>query len=237
MLSLSLAELEKWNWEEIACDLSIRGYAHIRHAIDPGVCAALKNLSANEQVFRRRIDMARYRFGVGEYAYFADPLPEWVAIVRCRLYAALVPLANRMMADLGRPMRYPESFQKFQDQCRSAGQTKPTPLLLHYRAGGFNCLHRDLYGPTVFPLQAMVLLSHKDHDFTGGEFILLEQRPRQQSRATAVTPDCGDLVIFPVSERPVSGRRGPVRATVRHGVSLVHSGERWALGLMFHDAQ
>jgi hypothetical protein len=181
--------------------------------------------------------MARHRFGEGEYRYFARPLPPLVEALRRGLYARLAPLANRLVADLGRPERYPAGLRAFLARCRAAGQTRPTPLLLHYVAGGCNRLHQDLYGELAFPLQGTVLLSRPGADFTGGEFLLLESRPRQQSLGEAIALAQGELVVFPVYERPVRGTRGVLRAGVRHGVSRIHAGERFALGVIFHDAR
>ena len=180
--------------------------------------------------------MARYNFGQGEYSYFAEPLPEVVAHLRRHLYPFLVPIANHMMEVMNQPQRYPPTLVAFRKQCRLQGQTQPTPLLLRYEAGGFNCLHRDLYGPTLFPLQAMIMLSQPGEDFQGGEFLLVENRPRQQARGIALNPDQGDLIIFPVADRPVQGKRGILRASMRHGVSPVTWGQRWVLGIIFHDA-
>ncbi len=181
--------------------------------------------------------MESFNFGLGEYAYFAEPLPKVVQHLRTQLYAYLAPIANRMMRELRLKHVYPPTLNQFRKRCQAVGQTKPTPLMLYYEADGFNCLHRDLYGPTVFPLQAMVMLSQKNEEFEGGEFILVENRPRQQSRATVLTPNLGDLIIFPVSDRPVPGKRGMLRASMRHGVSRIKKGQRWALGIIFHDAK
>ncbi len=181
--------------------------------------------------------MARYQFGQGEYSYFAYPLPVLVSHLRTRLYTHLAPIANRMMETMNRSQQYPSTLAAFQKECRRQGQTQPTPLLLRYHSGDFNCLHRDLYGPTHFPLQAMVMLSQKGHEFEGGEFVLVENRPRQQASATVFTPDLGDLLIFPVHERPLQGKRGYVRASMRHGVSPLKTGHRHVLGIIFHDAK
>ncbi len=181
--------------------------------------------------------MARHRFGEGEYRYFGRPLPPLVETLRRTLYARLAPIANRMMEALSRPERYPPSLRAFLARCREAGQTRPTPLLLRYEAGGTNRLHQDLYGALAFPLQVTVLLSRPGRDFEGGEFLLLESRPRQQSLGEAIALAQGELVLFPVRERPVPGARATLRAAVRHGVSRVRSGERFALGVIFHDAR
>ncbi len=181
--------------------------------------------------------MARYNFGQGEYSYFAYPLPALVSQLRTHLYTHLAPIANRMMDRLNRAQRYPATLAAFQKECRRQGQTQPTPLLLRYHRGDFNCLHRDLYGPTLFPLQAMVMLSRKGQEFEGGEFVLVENRPRQQARVVAFNPDLGDLIIFPVHERPVQGKRAYIRASMRHGVSPVKTGQRYVLGVIFHEAK
>ena len=180
--------------------------------------------------------MARHRFGVGGYGYFAEPLPPLVADLRAALYGHLAPIATRMAADLGAATRYPAEHAAYRRLCHAAGQTKPTPLLLHYETGGYNCLHRDLYGPLVFPLQAVVMLSRPGVDYGGGEFLLVENQPRQQARGEAIQPDQGEMLIFPVFERPVAGARGWRRAAMRHGVSRLRWGERYTLGLIFHDA-
>jgi hypothetical protein len=181
--------------------------------------------------------MERYQFGHGEYSYFAAPLPKIVETLRQVLYKHLAQLANYMVESMGGAPTYPKTLSQFLKICHANGQVRPTPLMLRYEAGGFNCLHRDLYGPTVFPLQTMVMLSQQGKDFKGGEFVLVENRPRKQSRATVLNPQQGEMIIFPVSKRPVQGKRGILRATMRHGVSPIQSGHRWTLGIIFHDAQ
>ncbi|HJQ82783.1 MAG TPA: 2OG-Fe(II) oxygenase [Candidatus Binatia bacterium] len=180
--------------------------------------------------------MARYRFGVGEYKYFAAPLPAAVAALRTHVYRRLAPIANRWMTALGAADRYPPDLAAYLARCAAAGQERPTPLLLHYRAGGYNCLHQDLYGALAFPLQLTCVLSQVGEDFRGGELLLVEQRPRAQSRGDAIVLQRGEAVIFPTRHRPVRGVRGVYRATVRHGVSRLHAGERTSLGIIFHDA-
>ena len=229
--------LDTLDWNAIKENLTSLGYAHVAHVVEPAACGDLITLYDDNRAFRSRIVMERYNFGIGGYSYFSEPLPRLVADLRTQLYERLVPLANDMMKVMGLPYRYPNTLQQFRQRCYAAGQTHPTPLLLRYEAGGFNCLHRDLYGRTVFPLQAMVMLSQRGRDFEGGEFVLVENRPRQQSRAMVLTPDLGDLIIFPVSERPIDGKRGILRAMMRHGVSRITSGQRWALGIIFHDAK
>ena len=233
----SLPDLHTLDWISIQDALLSTGWAHVPRFVEPSQCRLLIELYDQDRLFRSRIDMARYHFGQGEYSYFSDPLPSMVAYLRTRLYAHLAPVANRMMKMMNQPSRYPLSLAAFRKACQRQGQTQPTTLLLHYEAGGFNCLHRDIYGPTMFPLQAMVMLSQHGKDFEGGEFILVENRPRQQARATVIKPERGDLVIFTVSDRPVPGKRGFLRASMRHGVSPITVGQRWVLGIIFHDAK
>jgi hypothetical protein len=203
----------------------------------PQACRAVAATYGLDELFRSRVVMARHGFGSGEYQYFAYPLPDLVAKLRHALYPPLARMANRWNAALGIDMRYPDEHAAFLVRCHRAGQTRPTPLLLHYGAGDYNCLHQDLYGEQVFPLQVAILLSVPGYDFTGGEFVLTEQRPRRQSRAEVVPLCQGDGVVFPVHHRPVQGTRGMYRVTMRHGVSRVRSGQRYTLGIIFHDAQ
>jgi uncharacterized protein len=181
--------------------------------------------------------MARHRFGEGDYRYFAAPLPAVVQTLREDLYARLAPIANAWSARLGEEAALPGELAEYERRCRAAGQTRPTPLLLHYTAGGYNCLHQDLYGALAFPLQVTVLLSDPERDFTGGELLLVEQRPRMQSRGEVIALARGEGVVFPCRSRPVRGARGDYRVGIRHGVSRIHSGERFALGIIFHDAR
>ena len=225
------------DWAAIERRLDERGYATTPALLGATECARLARLFADDGRFRSRIDMARYRFGEGEYKYFSAPLPPLVAALRAHLYARLVPLANRWQAALGEPTRYPPALATYLARCAAAGQHRPTPLLLRYTAGGYNCLHQDLYGALAFPLQVTVLLSRVGRDYTGGEFLLVEQRPRAQSRGDAVVLAQGEAVVFANRHRPVAGRRGAYRATVRHGVSRLHTGERMSLGVIFHDAE
>ncbi len=225
------------DWPRIATDLDAYGCAVVQAVLSPLECVALAEIYAVDERFRSRIVMARHGFGRGEYKYFAHPLPDIVASLRGALYPPLARIANRWNAALGIEVRYPQEHMAFLERCHRAGQTRPTPLLLHYGEGDYNCLHQDLYGEHVFPLQATFLLSVPGQDFTGGEFVLMEQRPRQQSRAEVVPLSQGDGVIFPVHHRPVRGTRGPYRVTLRHGVSRVRSGQRQTLGIIFHDAQ
>jgi uncharacterized protein len=224
-------------WEAIGAELDARGFATTGPVLDAAECVELAALYGEESRFRSRVDMARYRFGVGEYKYFAAPLPEPVAALRESLYAQLAPIANRWMVRLGARERYPAALAGLARLCARHGQSKPTPLLLHYTAGGYNCLHQDLYGAVAFPLQATVLLSEPTVDFSGGEFLLVEQRPRSQSAGHVVPLRRGEAVLFATRHRPAPGVRGWYRAQLRHGVSEVRSGERYTLGVIFHDAE
>jgi hypothetical protein len=232
-LSRRIAALD---WTSIGAALENDGYARAAQVLSGEDCRALIAMYGQDERFRSRVDMARHRFGQGDYAYFAAPLPRVVAILRRELYRRLAPLANRMAEALGRPADYPRDLAAYTKLCHGAGQTRPTPLLLRYEKGGYNRLHRDLYGTLAFPLQVTILLSRPDTDFTGGEFLLLEDRPRQQARADAIALAQGEMIVFPVRERPVRSNDRFVRAVMRHGVSRVRSGRRYALGVIFHDA-
>jgi len=229
--------LARLDWAEIERSLDERGYATTPPLLEPGECAELIDLFAEERCFRSRIDMARHRFGLGEYKYFAEPLPRTVAALRVHAYRRLAPIANRWAERLGLPERYPRDLGDYLARCAGSGQTRPTPLLLHYAAGGYNCLHQDLYGALSFPLQLTCVLSQRGTDYTGGEILLVEQRPRAQSRGEVIALDRGEAVIFPNRYRPSSGPRGIHRATLRHGVSRVRSGQRTSLGIIFHNAE
>jgi uncharacterized protein len=222
--------------EDLSQALDRAGFAVLPGLLSPEECDELAALYDDGRRFRSRVVMARHGFGRGEYQYFANPLPPKVTALRRAFYPVLVPTANRWMEALGRSDRYPEVLARFLARCHEAGQTLPTPLLLRYGPGDFNCLHQDLYGPLVFPLQVTVLLSRPGTDFTGGEFVLTHQRPRMQSRADVVLLQQGDAVLFAVNERPVQGTRRISRQRVRHGVSEVRSGRRHTLGIIFHDA-
>jgi hypothetical protein len=225
------------DWPRLADDLDAHACAIAPSLLGPDECQALVETYAVEARFRRRIVMVQHGFGRGEYQYFAYPLPDVVAELRTALYSWLATIANRWNESMGIPVRYPDEHAAFLERCHRAGQTRPTPLLLRYGAGDYNCLHQDLYGEHVFPLQVTVLLSAPGRDFTGGEFVLVEQRPRRQSRVEVVALGQGDAVIFPVRHRPVPGARGTYRGNLRHGVSRVRSGHRHAAGIIFHDAQ
>ncbi len=218
-----------------AAELAANGYTTLR-VLDPKTCRALAALYDDETRFRSRVVMERHNFGRGEYKYLAYPLPEPVAELRTALYPPLATIANEWGAALNELGRFPPTLDGFIAECHAAGQTKPTPLLLRYGEDDFNCLHQDLYGPLVFPLQLTVLLSAPGEDFSGGEFVLVEQRPRAQSRPAVVPLSQGEAVIFPVHHRPARGTRGVYRVTMRHGVSRVTSGTRQTLGIIFHDA-
>jgi uncharacterized protein len=224
------------DWARVAHDLDTQGNAVLERLIDAQDCAMLAALYDVPDLHRSRVVMARHGFGRGEYKYFAYPLPAVVDELRTVLYRQLAPVANRWNEALGQEARFPAEHPAYLDRCHAAGQRQPTPLLLRYGAGDYNCLHQDLYGEHVFPLQVAVLLSRPGRDFTGGEFVLTEQRPRMQSRAEVVPLAQGDAVVFAVSQRPVRGSHGVYRVRMRHGISRVRSGHRHTLGLIFHDA-
>jgi hypothetical protein len=217
-------------------ELITTGSLVARHVITPTQCDALVALYASPANFRSRVIMARHGFGQGEYQYFSYPLPELVQQLRTALYPLLVPIANRWNEAMGIAVRYPPEYAGFLARCHAAGQTRPTPLLLQYAQGDYNCLHQDLYGEHVFPIQATVLLSQPGRDFSGGEFVMTEQRPRMQSRPEVLPLEQGDAAIFAVHHRPVQGSKGIYRVNMRHGVSRLRSGHRHTLGLIFHDA-
>jgi uncharacterized protein len=225
------------DWARIGNDLAAHGCAVIGPLLSQEQCESLAELYAQEAPFRSRVIMARHGFGRGEYKYFAYPLPELVASLRTQLYPPLAAIANRWNELTGVDLRYPKAHAAYLARCKQAGQGKPTPLLLQYGEGDYNCLHQDIYGEHVFPLQATVLLSQPGKGFTGGEFVLTERRPRMQSRAEVVPLRQGEAVIFPVHHRPVQGTKGIYRVNMRHGVSRLRSGRRHTLGVIFHDAK
>ena len=231
------ARVAALDWAGIAAELDARGCAVAPAILAPADCAALVESYASDALFRSRVIMARHGFGRGEYKYFAAPVPEPVATLRTAFYPYLAEVANRWNEEMGVATRYPREHWTYLARCHEAGQTRPTPLLLKYEPGDYNCLHQDIYGEHVFPLQLTVLLSRPVTDFAGGEFVLTEQRPRMQSRAEVVPIEQGDAVIFPVHHRPVRGSRGVYRVNMRHGVSRVRSGHRYTLGVIFHDAR
>ncbi len=224
------------DWHDVSASLDERGYAITPPLLDAEECRQLAALYSREDAFRSRVVMQRHAFGRGEYKYLCYPLPRTVEGLRKAIYPHLAPIANRWRERLHEEGRFPPSLAAYLAECHAAGQERPTPLLLKYEAGDYNCLHQDLYGDLVFPLQLTVLLSAPEEDFTGGEFLLVEQRPRAQSKGEVVPLRQGEAVIFPVHHRPVEGTRGPYRVTMRHGVSRLRSGHRYTLGIIFHDA-
>ena len=224
------------DWNRVARDLDAAGNAMLEGLLSPDECRSLAGLYPVDDIFRSRIVMARHGFGRGEYKYFSYPLPEIIARLRTALYPRLAPIGNRWNEALGIDVRYPAEHVDFITRCHEAGQRKPTPLLLQYQADDFNCLHQDVYGEHVFPLQVAILLSQPGRDFAGGEFVMTEQRPRMQSRAEVVPLRQGDAVVFTVRNRPVQGIRGIYRVNLRHGVSRIRSGHRHTVGIIFHDA-
>ncbi len=230
-------QIENLDWPRIEHDLRDYGCATTGAVLTPAECLALASSYADERAFRARIVMARHGFGRGEYKYLAYPLPPVIAGLRTALYRRFAPTANAWATALGRPASFPPEHDAFLAQCHAAGQTRPTPLLLQYGEGDYNCLHQDLYGDLHFPLQVAFLLSRPGEDFTGGEFVLTEQRPRMQSRAEVVALQQGEGVVFAVNQRPVQGTSGVYRVTMRHGVSRVRTGQRHTLGIIFHDAR
>ena len=224
------------DWARVSQDLDGQGSAVLERLLTPEECQAIAALYPDDALFRSRVVMARHGFGRGEYQYFGYPLPEIIGGLRTALYPCLAPIANKWNEAMGIEVRYPSAHPEFLGRCHQAGQGKPTPLLLQYQAGDYNCLHQDVYGEHVFPLQVAVLLSEPGRDFTGGEFVMTEQRPRMQSRAEVVPLRQGDAVVFTVRQRPVKGGRGFYRVNLRHGVSRIRSGRRHTLGIIFHDA-
>ncbi len=224
------------DWEQVHEELDARGYAVIPRLLDATQCGNVAGLYDQAALFRSRIVMAKHGYGRGEYQYFAYPLPDLVATLRTGAYARLAPLANRWSQAMKIDVTYPATHAEFVQRCHSAGQVRPTPLLLRYGVDDYNCLHQDLYGEHAFPLQMAVLLSKPGTDFTGGEFVLTEQRPRMQSYAEVVPLEQGDALVFAVHHRPVNGSRGPYRVNLRHGVSRLRTGHRHTLGVIFHDA-
>jgi len=225
------------DWQTISETLDREGWAVLERLLTPAECRALATTYDDKEKFRSTVVMARHGFGRGEYKYFAYPLPPHIAQLRDTLYPHLAPIANRWYEAMKIETRFPPTHRAFLKRCHEAGQTRPTPLLLRYGPGDYNCLHQDLYGEHVFSLQVAILLSVPGTDFTGGEFVLTEQRPRMQSRAAVVPLKQGDGVVFAVNQRPVQGSRGTYRVTMRHGVSALRSGERHTLGIIFHDAK
>jgi uncharacterized protein len=229
--------MDHLDWQGISKELGAEGSAMLPGILSPQKCTSVATLYPDDQLYRSRVVMGRHGFGRGEYRYFKYPLPALIQNLRTELYPRLVPIANSWNQAMGVDVRYPEQHIDFIQRCHEAGQLRPTPLLLQYGEGDYNCLHQDLYGEHVFPIQVAILLSEPATDFTGGEFVLTEQRPRMQSRPEVVPLRQGDGVAFAVHHRPVQGTRGVYRVNLRHGVSRVRSGQRHTLGIIFHDAQ
>lgn len=225
------------DWPRILAALDRHGHAPVAPMLTPAECDELIAMYDRRELFRSRVDMARLRFGVGEYKYFADPLPPIVAEFRAALYSHVAPLANDWMGAMRLETRFPPAFERFREQCRRAGLVKPTPLILRYADGGYNCLHQDIFGEMFFPLQFTFMLSRPGADFAGGEFLILQQRPRAQSQGEAITLERGAGIVFATRWRPVKGSRGYYRVNVRHGVSRVRGARRFTLGIIFHDAK
>lgn len=237
-MSLLARRIERYDWSTIAAGLDAHGWARLPRLLTAAECASVRALYARADLFRSTVDMARHAFGRGEYRYFAAPLPPLVAELREGLYAPLARTARDWASRLGRdPRHYPPTLAEFLARCHAAGQRRPTPLLLRYAPGDWNALHQDLYGTVAFPLQVLVVLSEHGREYAGGEVVLVEQRPRAQSRATAFTIARGEGLVFTNRERPVRGTRGDYRVAMRHGVSTLTAGERVTLGIIFHDAQ
>lgn len=229
--------VESFDWSRVGGDVDARGWALLDGILSPTQCRALAGLYERKEVFRKRIVMAQHGFGRGEYQYFAYPLPAIIGDLRTALYPRLAPIADRWNETMGIEVRYPARLEEFLERCHAAGQVRPTPLLLQYGPEDFNALHQDLYGEHVFPFQVVFLLSQPGQDFTGGEFVLTEQRPRMQSRAEVIPITQGDAAIFAVHHRPARGQRGFYRVNLRHGVSRIRSGRRHTAGIIFHDAK
>lgn len=231
-----LANLRSIDWGQVSRDLDANGNAVITGLLHESECQMLASLYPDDALFRNRVVMQKHNFGRGEYKYFRYPLPELIGGLRTAVYTRLVPIANRWNEAMNIEVRYPPAHGEFLERCHRAGQTRPTPLLLQYESQDYNCLHQDLYGEHVFPLQLAILLSRPGTDFTGGEFVMTEQRPRMQSRAMVVPLGQGDGAIFAVHTRPAQGARGVYKVKLRHGVSQIRSGKRHTAGIIFHDA-
>jgi hypothetical protein len=230
------SRIETFSWPDVATHLDANGWAMLEGVLSDDECRALVGMYANDSHFRKHIIMARHGFGRGEYKYFSYPLPDIIAALRTSIYPHLAPIANRWNEAMNRDVRFPVAHREFLERCHTSGQARPTPLLLQYGADDYNALHQDLYGEHVFQFQVVFLLSQPDEDFTGGEFLLTEQRPRMQTRAEVIPLRRGDAAIFAVHHRPVQGTRGAYRVNLRHGVSRVRSGHRHTTGIIFHDA-
>ena len=236
MTKTEVVRVSQLDWPALGDELDRWGFAVTPPVLDEGQCRELSELFEVDDTFRSTVVMSRHAFGEGTYRYFADPLPAVVQQLRAELYEPLAQIANEWAAQLGTGA-FPDTLEGLLEVCEAAGQHRPTPLLLRYWAGGYNCLHQDLYGEVAFPLQVTIMLSVPDEDFTGGENVLVEQRPRAQSRPVVARLGRGEALLFPTRDRPVPGKRGPKRVAMRHGVSTVHSGERTTLGIIFHNAE
>ena len=234
---LQAGNIPAYDWQEIGAELDEFGATILKNIISPQECHELAAGYYNLAAFRTVIAMRKHGFGRGEYKYYANPIPALIWNLRQKLYPQLAPIANRWSERLGSDVRFPPTHDEFLDWCHAAGQTRPTPLILQYVEGDYNCLHQDIYGDIAFPLQVAILLSEPEKDFTGGEFVLTEQRPRMQSRAEVVPLRQGDGVVFAVNDRPMQGTRGDYRVKMRHGVSRIRSGQRHTLGIIFHDSR
>uniref|UniRef100_A0A2A4YYG4 Prolyl 4-hydroxylase subunit alpha n=1 Tax=OCS116 cluster bacterium TaxID=2030921 RepID=A0A2A4YYG4_9PROT len=235
-MNLLAQKINQLNWPAIAQQLHQNGYALVPNILDNSQCEQLITQYANPSLYRKIVNMQRYRFGLGEYKYFDYPLPDTIKTLRQSIYPHLAPIANQWMKQLNINGKFPDEHRHLIKQCNQAGQLRPTPLILEYAKGGFNTLHQDLYGEVYFPLQCAFLLNQVGQDYTGGEFVLTEQVPRAQSKAVVLQPNSGDMLIFTTNFRPVKSQHGHYRANMRHGVSQVHTGNRYTLGVIFHDA-
>ncbi len=234
---MEVENIAAYDWQKIGAELDEFGATVLRNIISPQKCHELATAYYSPTAFRTVISMRKHGFGRGEYKYYANPIPALIWNLRQKLYPQLAPIANRWSERLGSDIRFPPTHDEFLDRCHAAGQTRPTPLILQYVEGDYNCLHQDIYGDIAFPLQVAILLSEPEKDFTGGEFVLTEQRPRMQSRAEVVPLRQGDGVVFAVNDRPMQGTRGDYRVKMRHGVSRIRSGQRHTLGIIFHDSR
>jgi len=231
-----LQRINRLNWDEIAMEMNDKGYAPSSKVLTDEDCDELISQYKNESLYRKTINMERYRFGLGEYKYYQYPLPDIVQQLRECIYPKLAPVANNWMRALNIDKHFPESLGQLLELCRDKNQTRPTPLILQYGKGGYNTLHQDLYGDVYFPMQAVLFLSEPGKDYLGGEFVLIEQRPRAQSKAIVLKPGKGDILLFTTNFRPVKGSKGYYRVNMKHGVSELTEGQRYTLGIIFHDA-
>ncbi|MFJ5714897.1 2OG-Fe(II) oxygenase [Neobacillus sp. NPDC093127] len=231
------SRVQSLDWEVIQQELDEQGFAKLPPILTKAECESFMELYSDEQLYRTTINMTRYRFGSGEYKYFSYPLPELIQGLRESFYAELTKTANRWLGYLKKPEQYPNTLEDFLKTCEEKEQTRPTPLILKYEKGGFNCMHQDLYGDVFFPFQVVIILNQRNQDYTGGEFLLVEQIPRVQSRGHVLTVEQGGAIIFPTNYRPAKGKKDYYKNTLRHGVSTITSGERYGLGIIFHDSK